>query len=82
MLGAGTVLALLGMSVVFVFLTLLIAVIHVCSRILARETAGEVAALASAPQTVQQAGLEARRSRQIAAITAAIAAHRAARTRG
>ena len=82
MLGAGTVLALLGMSVVFVFLILLIVVIHISSRILASETAGEMAALAAEPQMRRQAGLVERRSRQIAAITAAIAAHRAARTRG
>jgi sodium pump decarboxylase gamma subunit len=82
MLGAGTVLALLGMSVVFVFLILLILVIHISSRILASETAGEMAALTAETQPRQQTGLLDRSSRQIAAISAAIAAHRAARTRG
>jgi sodium pump decarboxylase gamma subunit len=69
------------MCVVFVFLILLVLAIHVLSRVLAQYTAIELEEIQAALK--RQAGAptrsETKRRRIVAAISAAIATHRAAR---
>ena len=81
MLGAGFLLALLGMCVVFLFLIVLVGVVQLSSRMLATQTALELATAEASASTLPVAGtgLPADRRRLVAVISAAIAAHRAAR---
>lgn len=72
MIEAGLTLALVGMGVVFVFLTLLVAIVSLTARILAPQTAIEltqIEAEAAEPSADKQ-------RRIVAAISAAIALHR------
>jgi len=77
MIQAGLTLALVGMGVVYVFLILLVLLINLTSRILAAQTEAELAAI----EAESAAASPGYRRRIIAAISAAIALHRA-RTKG
>ena len=77
MIAAGITLAVVGMGVVFVFLILLVLVISVSSRILATRTAEELAHALAAAQ--KKPSGDERGGRLIAAISAALAAHRSLR---
>jgi sodium pump decarboxylase gamma subunit len=75
MIEAGLTLALVGMGVVFIFLILLVVIVSVTARILAPQTAIELAQIeaeAAAPAAVKQ-------RRIVAAISAAISLHRRGR---
>lgn len=72
MIGAGLTLALVGMGVVYVFLILLVLLINFVSRILAGQTAAELAAL----EAESAAARRPNRRKLIAAISAAIALYR------
>jgi oxaloacetate decarboxylase gamma subunit len=78
MIQAGLMLALVGMGVVYVFLILLVLLINLTSRILADQTAAELAAL----EAESASASPSHRRRVIAAISAAIALHRARTGRG
>lgn len=78
MIQAGLMLALVGMGVVYVFLILLVITINVTSRILASQTAAELAKL----EAESIAASPSYRRRLIAAISAAIALHRRRGGRG
>ena len=75
MLEAGLTLALVGMGVVFVFLILLVVIVSLTARILAPQTAVELAEI----QAAAEAPSAAKRRKIVAAISAAIALHRRSR---
>jgi len=78
MIQAGLMMALVGMGVVYIFLILLVLLINLTSRVLADQTAAELAAL----EAESAAASPSHRRRVIAAISAAIALHRAKTRRG
>ncbi|MBN2083168.1 OadG family protein [bacterium] len=71
----GLTLALVGMSVVYVFLTLLVVIISVTARILKMHTDAELAAIEA--DAIRRPGLS--RQKIVAVISAALALHRARR---
>jgi len=71
----GITLALIGMSVVFVFLVLLVAIVTLTARILKVHTDAELAAVEA--HTIGRPGLN--RQKIVAVISAALAMHRARR---
>ena len=78
LLGAGLELMLIGMSIVFVFLTILIGTMRVMSALAARLDAAQPAQIAPAEITVTDDG--AADASVVAAITAAVARYRVGRS--
>lgn len=75
MLQAGLTLALVGMGVVFLFLILLVVIVTLTARVLAPQTAVELAQI----EAESIAPTLGKRRKIVAAISAAIALHRRAR---